>query len=359
MTSEPTVIRFAPQLERFDSGSGLMAIRTRREKVAILLAALSKETAVSLLKKFEPDSIKQLVESSSRLGDLNAGDFDPVVKEFTIEFAEALGISAGSDQLLPLLEAAFSQEKVAQMLGFSTVPAKDSVWSKFNASMESEIVPFLLDEHEQTAAVVLSKLPLELAAKCFALLPRELTSRVLARSLVMRTFSKSAIELLEQTLEEQFFSKAVAKTGNLWIERVADVINRMDREQALNVLEGLASSSPEQAKELRKFIFMFEDVDRLETKSRARLFDRVAAELVTPALWGMSSEFKESILVSLSARARRMVESELGSDDGKPRNDSVTARKKIAETALAMARQGEIVLPEQSSEATDPSAKPT
>ena len=111
MTQRHLNVRFAPQLESLDSPHGLMSMRTSREKVAILLAALSKETAVSLLQKFDSDNIKQLLESSGQLGDLNTGDFEPVVKEFTDEFAEALGISAGAEQLIPLLEAAFSQEK--------------------------------------------------------------------------------------------------------------------------------------------------------------------------------------------------------------------------------------------------------
>jgi flagellar motor switch protein FliG len=347
MSERHALFRVDPQLEGPEFSNNLMSMRTSREKVAILLAALSRETAVSLLQKFDPDSIKQLFESSGQLGDLSTGDFEPVVKEFTDEFAEALGISAGSEQLIPLLEAAFSQEKVSQFLGLSTPPEKDSVWSKFTPNMDALLVPFLLDENEQTAAIILSKLPVELVAKCFALLPREVTPRILGRSLALRDISPDALELLERSLEDQFFTKTVETNNSKWVERVANVVNRMDREQALSVLDSLSKSMPEQAKALRKFIFMFEDLNRMETKSISRLFDRVSAELVTPALWAMSAEFKEIVLGCLSARARRMVESELGSDDGVPRADSVPARKKIAETALTMARKGEIILPQE------------
>jgi flagellar motor switch protein FliG len=350
--------RFVPQLESFDSADRLMSMRTSREKVAILLAALSKETAVSLLRKFDPYSIKQLLDSSGSLGDLNAGDFDPVVKEFTDEFAEALGISAGSEQLIPLLEAAFSQEKVSQLLGVAAGPLKDSVWSKFTPNMDALLVPFLLDENEQTAAVVLSKLSADLAVKCFALFPREATPRILARSLTMRTPSPRTLELLEQTLEEQFFTKSADSGGHKEIESVANLVNRMDRQLAINVLEVLAKTSPEQAAKLRKLIFMFEDLDRMQQKSRVKLFDRVPSELVTPALWGMSLPFKEEILASLSPRARRMVESELASDNGNARSDSLPARKKIAEIALAMARKGELSLPDESDSATGKSVPP-
>jgi flagellar motor switch protein FliG len=348
MTERYFTTQLAPRLGEPDVAENLMSMRTNREKVAILLAALSKETAVSLLQKFDSDSITNLIESSGRLGDLSTGDFEPVAKEFFGEFGEALGISAGSKHLIPLLEAAFPQEKVSQLLGQSVASEKDAVWSKFTPNMESVLIPFLLDEHEQTVAAVLSRLPVDLASRCFALLPRELTSRVLSRSLSLRSCSPEALNLLEQTLEEQFFAKAVETNDSKWIERVASVVNRMDREQALSVLESLAITTPDQAAKLRKFIFMFEDLDQMDAKSLARLFDVIPAELVTPALWGMGQNFKDGILGSLSARARRMVESELGNDDGTPRNDSVAARKKIAETALAMARKGEIKLPDVS-----------
>jgi flagellar motor switch protein FliG len=344
--------RYVPQLDPLNAGDRLMALRTSREKVAILLASLSKETAVSLLQKFDGDSIKRLLDSAGSLGDLNTRDFEPVVQQFSSEFSDALGISAGSEHLLPLIEAAFSQEKVSQLLGLSQAIAKDSVWSKFTANMEAVIVPFLLDEHEQTAAVVLSKLPVDLATKCFALLPGELTPRILARSLKLRKTSSEALALLEQSIEEQFFAKASEDEGSAWIERVASVVNRMERAQALSVLEMLSVTTPDQAQKLRKFIFMFEDLVLMDAKSRAKLFDRVSAEFVTPALWGMDPGFKEAVLSSLSARARRMVESELGSDDGTPRQDTATARKKIAETAILMGRKGEITMPDLSESKT-------
>lgn len=339
--------RVAPQLGGSGPAQGLMSMRTNREKVAILLAALSKETAVSLLQKFDTDSITHLLESSGHLGDLSTGDFEPVVKEFFDEFSEALGITAGSKHLIPLLEAAFPQERVSQFLGLSVTSEGETVWSKFTLNMDAVLVPFLLDEHEQTVTTILSKLPVDLASKCFAVLPRELTSRILSRSLSLRPVPPEVMVLLEQTLEEQFFTKTTEASDSKWIERVASVVNRMDRERALSVLEGLSISNPEQATKLRKYIFMFEDLDQMDAKSMGRLFDKVPAELVTPALWGMNANFKETVLGSLSARARRMVESELGSDDGTPRNDSAVARKKIAETALAMARKGEVKLPDQ------------
>ena len=139
--------------------------RTKSEKVAILLASMDKAVAVELLKRFDPEDVKQIVQSSGRLGSLNSRDVDPLIDEFTSEFAEALGISAGSREIVSLLEQAFTSKEVASIMGQEEASAEDAVWPKFKLGAEKSMVPYLLDEHEQTAAVVLSKLTSELAAR--------------------------------------------------------------------------------------------------------------------------------------------------------------------------------------------------
>jgi flagellar motor switch protein FliG len=335
-----------PQLDPLHAGQSLMAVRTNREKVAILLSALSKDTAVNLLKKLDTGSIRNLMDGAGDLGDLNARDVEPLVAEFSLAFSTALGISAGAEHLFPLLEAAFPQQKFGQLLGTPEPVDAAAIWSKFDAGAETTLVPFLLDEHEQTAALILSKLPVDIAAKCFALLPREITPRLLMRTMSLRPPAADALAILENVLEEHFFMKPSDDAGSFLIERVASVVNRLERNAALSILDSLSATAPEQTGKLRKHIFMFEDLSAMDAKSRARLFDRVAAELVTPAIWGMEPAFKDAVLSVLSARARRMVESELAADTGEPHSGSAAARKKIAETAVIMGRKGEITLPD-------------
>jgi flagellar motor switch protein FliG len=326
-------------------GTGIMSFRTRREKVAILLAALSKDTAVELLKKLDVRSVKQLADSATRLGPLNTHDVDPVIDEFLAEFSQALGISAGVEQIVPLLESAYSKEMVSEILGTSKKPDKPVVWQKFKTGMEQHLVPYLLDEDEQTTAAILCRIPVEISAMCYGKLPREMTSKILLRTLKARDIHPAALRCLEAALEQDFFSSKTESGSNDNIEKVASVVTQLERNQALDVMETLSKLSPEQAVQLRKLIFMFEDVVQLDDRSRAKLLDRVPSELIVPALWGTDQAFKESVLATLSARTRRMVEAELAGDDGNPHKDASNARRKIAEMAVAMSRRGELVLP--------------
>jgi flagellar motor switch protein FliG len=96
---------------------------------------------------------------------------------------------------------------------------------------------------------------------------------------------------------------------------------------------------------------MFEDVQLLDQKDRVRLIDRVPAELIIAALFGTEAGFREVLLSSMSARTRRMVESELQGDTSQPNKDTMPARRKIADIAILMAQKGELKLP-------DPEAEP-
>ena len=319
--------------------------RTRAEKVAILLAALENNVAVNLLKKLEPDDVKQIVEASGKLGSLNLADVDPLIVEFSSEFAEALGISAGSSQMASLMETAFSSAEVAKIMGREPAQEVDSVWPKFKLGAEVTLVPYLLDESEQVVAVVLSKIMPELSARCIAMFPRALATRAISRMLNLGEVAPFALTLMEDSLREDFFAVKTKEDKGAKIEKLAAVVNRLDRQCSLNVLQDLATSNPDEMKLLRKLVFMFEDIENMVPAERIKLFDRVSAELVIVALFGTEGPFREAVLSSMGARARRMVESELQGDTSKPKSETASARRKIADTAIQMSRSGQLELP--------------
>jgi flagellar motor switch protein FliG len=322
--------------------------KSNTEKVAILLASLEHSLAIDLLKKFEPEDVKQILESSSKLGALKSGDVEPLVEEFSNEFSRALGISAGSDQLMVLLESAFTSEQVARLLGRPISNNDASVWSKFSTGIETTLVPYLLDEHEQTAAIILSKLPADLVARCLAQFPRKSSASIVVRLLKMGKIEQLALDALETVLTDDLFSNSKPDDGQTQLNQLATVVNRLERKQSIEIMEDLAQSNPEDLAALRKLIFMFEDIHNLEQKHRLKLFDKVPTELVIPALFGCSAEFREQVLSSMGARARRMVESELQGDLSQLRRDTPDAQRKIADIAIQMARKMEIELPEPS-----------
>jgi len=125
---------------------------------------------------------------------------------------------------------------------------------------------------------------------------------------------------------------------------MADIINKMDREQMEDVLQSLAETRPKTAETLRGLLFTFDDLIKLPPRTRMALFESIPTERVVLALKGADDEIKDAILSSLTGRARRMVEQELASSEPASQRDVVKARRAIADTALSMAEKGEIEL---------------
>jgi flagellar motor switch protein FliG len=127
-------------------------------------------------------------------------------------------------------------------------------------------------------------------------------------------------------------------------EKLAAVINQMERPITEEIFAELNRSMPEDIKRLRGLVFMFEDIVNLEQKDRSKLFDRAPTDQVIPALFGCTAELREAILSSLSARSRRMVESELQGDTSQPQPGTAAAQRKLADLAIQMSKAGEITL---------------
>ena len=126
----------------------------------------------------------------------------------------------------------------------------------------------------------------------------------------------------------------------------------MDKDKLDEVMQDLERSGAPDLQALRSRLFAFEDVMQLTQKARVALFDSISTELVTLALRNAPAALGEAVLSSIGARARRMIESELGQgSDGVAAADIVRARKAIAAAAIRMAREGAFELPTQGSEA--------
>jgi flagellar motor switch protein FliG len=316
------------------------------EKAAILLAAIDDKLAVNILKRLEPDNVKSLLEASTNLRPLKSTDVEPVVDEFARDVSDALGISAGPEQLMALLESAFSGEEIADILGRPREKTKEDVWQKLSGSQADSLASYLDGQHGQVAAYVMTRLDPDLAARCMSLLPKARRSEIATRMIGIGACYGKAIEILEEVLLEDLFGKQSKRDFSEGRKLLAAVINKLDREQSVEVLEELAKAYPTEISELRKLVFMFEDIQLLESADRTKLIDRVPTELIIAALFGTEPSFREIILSSMSARTKRMVESELQGDTSQPNKDTYPARRKIADIAILMAQKGELKLPD-------------
>jgi flagellar motor switch protein FliG len=321
------------------------ATRSGRERVAILLLALGDKLGPQLLQKFDAAEVKAIMETATSISRVEKQDLDLLVDDFAAQFAKALGLGTDFEAVKNLVERAFSPGELSKMLGNQIMQAGEPVWRKFEAGMENALVPYLLDEHPQTIAFVLSRLEADFAARCLSILPGDFRVTVARRLLKVQAVHDDVKSVVEAALERDLLSKADASLEAEGRGRLAAMLNKIEREKSGEILAGVAAWKPEEAAKLKRMIFAFEDMGSLSQEARLTLFDKLQTDQVVLALKGMDAAIKEVALSSLGARARRMVEAELANDKGVRTKEGDAARSAIVAKVLEMAQRGELELP--------------
>ena len=312
------------------------------DQVATLLLAMGKASAGRLLKYFEPDELKRITRSAVQLGAVSPGQLEEVVESFAVEFSSGSSLIGTAQEVEKLLTGLMPAEQIADILAEVRGNATRSVWDRMGTVSESVLASYLVREHPQTAALVLSRVKPATAAKVMGHLPQPLRNTLMRRMLNFKPIHDEVLQLVEKTLHEDFMINGSRNSGADTHAKMADIINKMDRHQMDDVLANLAETRPKSVEILKGLLFTFDDIVKLSPRARTTLFDAVPNDRLVLALKGTEPEFRAVVLGALSARVRRMVEHELNGGEPAPHRDVVEARRGITDLAMEMAGRNEI-----------------
>jgi flagellar motor switch protein FliG len=312
------------------------------EKVAALLLTLDKPIAGRLLKRLDSLELRQVTRAASELGAVNPATIERLIVDFEEQFSSGAELVGSAGEAENLLAGALPPEEASEILSDVLGNSNKAMWDRLSAAPEGALASYLMKEHPQTSAFVLSKLSSGAAAKIMAQTPRDLRNGLMRRMLSPRPVMDPMMRLLERTLHEDLLLNVARNTGADTHSKIADIINKMERDQIEDVLQSLAEDRPKDAETLRGLLFTFEDIAKLSTRARTTVFDKVPADRAILALKGTDPTFRDLILSSMGARARRMVENELNTGGPAQQRDVMKARRAIADMVLEMAERNEI-----------------
>ena len=316
---------------------------TGPEKVAALLLAMGKPLASRLLKHFDPGELKTITRSAAALGAVPITALEGLVEELAQQFSRGVDLRGTAAEVEHLLGGVLPPEQVAEIMSDVLGSSNSSTWVRLSGLPEADLAAYVGKEHPQTAALILARLTPEAAAKTLAILPRDTRNALTRRMLALRPVSEATIKILETKLRDDLLNGSPRDIGGNTQGRVADILNRMEPEQAEDVLSSIAEAKPVDAAALRAKMFSFNDLVNLPAKAKSVLFDRVPSEQITMALRGTDATFRDAVLSALGARARRLIENELNSDGGSAK-EIAAARRAISTTVLQLSSLGEIEL---------------
>src|SRR6516225_8166244 len=312
------------------------------DRVAALLMVMGKPMAARLMKHFEADEIKKVTRSIADLRSVPPQQLETLVEDFASQFAGGANLLGTAGEVEKMLDGVLPQDQIDEIMADVLGNADRSIWERMSGVAEAMFASYIMKEHPQTAALILSKVKPACAAKVLGHLPPEFRNGLMRRMLSIKPVIEETMRILERTLHEDFMMNFSRNMGADSHARIADIINKMERDHMENVLQSLAETRPKSAEILKGLLFTFDDIVKLTPRNRTALFDKVPTDKAVMALKGSDLAFREIILQSLASRVRRMVEQELANGQAATQREVAEARRAITDLALEMAGRGEI-----------------
>jgi flagellar motor switch protein FliG len=281
-------------------------------KAAILLMSMPEDQAAGLMAKLSSKQVEQVSIEIAKLGRLSNDEQEKVIREFADSNPSALGLVGGGLDVAKVL--------AEKALGSKAPPVIDIVRQSIEALPfgflkkvdPQNLLTFIIDEHPQTIALVLSHLPPSYGAEIVKGLPAERQLAVIRRMAHMGQTSPEVIQEVERGLESRMsnlMQQSYEKAGG--IDSVAEILNVSDRATERTLLESLAQDDPELVDEIRRLMFVFDDLMKLSDKDIQTVLKNVETAQWAMALKGASAELKKKIMGNMSQRAAAMLAEEM------------------------------------------------
>ncbi len=285
---------------------------TNLRKAAIVLMSMPEEQAAQLLMEMEPETVEAVSIEIARTNNISGEDESASVHEFAEANPNAMGTRGGGLDL--------AKNLVEKALGKNATGTLDNVRQSIEAipfgflkKVDSQnLLTFIVDEHPQTIALILSHLRPQQAADVVAGLPADRQLAVIRRVANMGQTSPDIIHEVERGLEHRMasvMSQSFENAGG--VDNVAEILNVTDRATERTLLENLAQEDPELVEEIRRLMFVFEDISKLSDKELQTVLKNVESSQWALALKGASEDLKQKILGNMSARAADLLTEEM------------------------------------------------
>ncbi len=322
------------------------------QKVAALLLAMGKANAGRLLKHFDQEEIRLITLNATQLGAVSSVELDEIADEFLRQFANGANLFGTVGEVEKMLDGVLPEDAVSEIMSDVLDNSNRSIWDRITTMSETVLTNYLTKEHPQTSALTLSKIRPAAAAKVLSQMPEPLRNQLMRRMLSIKPIVQEIMRDMEKTLHEDFMLNLSGSMEADSFARMADILNKMERDHMEDALENLNEEQPKSTELLKGLLFTFDDIINLNARTQMAIFDQIPTDSIVMALKGTSPQFRKAILSSLTSRTRRIVEFELNSGEPATQRDVLEAHRTITDLALEMAGRGEIELNPKQDEST-------
>lgn len=319
---------------------------TGRQKAAILLISLGPDVSASVYKHLTEEEIERLTLEITGVKSVDTEAKEEILEEFhQIALAQDYISQGGIGYAKTVLEKALGSEQAAAIINRLTSALQVRPFDFARRADAAQILNFIQNEHPQTIALILSYLAPEQAGQVLSELPQEVQADIAKRIAIMDSTSPEIISEVESILERKLSATVTqdyTQTGG--VEAVVEVLNGVDRATEKTILDALEIQDPELAEEIKKRMFVFEDIVTLDNRSIQRVIRDCENEDLLLALKVSSEEVKDVLFRNMSSRMVETFKEEMEYMGPVRLRDVEEAQSRIVAIIRRLEESGEIII---------------
>ncbi len=315
-------------------------------KTAILLVSLDRETAGEILKHLDEAAVETVSREIARVGTISVAERQQIVEEFHAlalarSYSEAGGLAYAKALLSESLPAGDARRIIDQI--------EQQFYAKpfhfLQKAQAESLLTFIIDEHPQTIALILAHLPSDKASEILTGLSDEKKVEVVSRISRMEQTSPEVIKEVEFSLEQRLsglMADGLQRVGG--VESVAEMLNKSDRSTEKGILESLDQQDPELVEQIRRLMFVFEDILLVNDRGVQAFLKEVETPDLVLALRTATDDLKEKIFANMSERAAQNIKEEMEYMGPVRLSDVEIAQQRIVDVVRRLEEAGEIII---------------
>ncbi len=284
-----------------------------RQKAAVLLVALGPEASAKMYQHLPQAELEELTLEIARIGRIAPETRAAVVSEYReMCLAQDYISEGGLGYAHEALESAFGSDRAKEIVGRVSKAMEVLPFDFIRKAEPAQLLMFLQDEHPQTIALILAYLPPANAATVLSGLWPDLRAEVARRLAVMDRTPPEVIREVERVLQRKLSSViSTEMTSAGGVKSLVEVLNWVDRSTERTILESLSEQAPEVAEEVKKLMFVFEDIAGLDDRAIMQVLREVDSKELALALKGVNAQVADRIFKCMSERAGAMLREDM------------------------------------------------
>lgn len=326
--------------------SGTKSEYNGKTKAAMLLISLGPEKSAEIFKHLKEEEIEQLTLEIANIRTVTPEDKERILEEFyQICLAQEYIAEGGIGYAKEILEKALGTQKALEVINKLTVSLQVRPFDFVRKADATQLLNFIQNEHPQTIALILAYLKPQQSSVVLSALPQDKQADVARRIATMDRTSPEVIKEVERVLEKKLSSLVTEDfTAAGGVQSIVDILNNVDRGTEKYIMETLEIEDTDLAEEIKKRMFVFEDVLTLDNRSIQRFLREVDNSQLAIALKGSTEEVQKLIFGNMSKRLAEMIKEDIEFMGPVRLKDVEEAQQKIVTVIRKLEDAGEIVI---------------